>query len=75
MKPRWATACMGPQGWPSGWPPVGVAGTFQRCNEKSVPKDFVTGKTYTTCFAYLMPGGGSIQQVTWPDKPVVWSGH
>jgi hypothetical protein len=63
-------------------------GTFQRCDEKSVPKDFVSGKTYTTCFAYLMPGGGSIQQVTWPDgpvpadgvsvyfdKPVVWSGH
>jgi hypothetical protein len=63
-------------------------GTFQRCDENSVPKDFVNGKTYTTCFAYLIPGGGSIQQVAWPDgpvpadgvspyfeKPVVWSGN
>jgi hypothetical protein len=63
-------------------------GTFQRCNEVSVPKDFANGKTYTTCFAYLIPGGGSIQQVAWPDgpvpadgvspyfeKPVVWSNH
>jgi hypothetical protein len=63
-------------------------GNFQRCNTVSVPKDFVSGKTYTTCFAYLIAGGGSIQQVAWPDgptpadgvspyfdKPVVWSNH
>jgi hypothetical protein len=63
-------------------------GDFPRCDEKSVPAGFVSGKTYTTCFAYLIPGGGSIQQVAWPDgptpadgvskyfdKPVVWSNH
>jgi hypothetical protein len=63
-------------------------GTFKPCDEKSVPANFVHGKTYTTCFTYLVPGGGSIQQVAWPDgpvpadgvspyfdKPVVWSSH
>jgi hypothetical protein len=44
-------------------------GTFTRCNETSVPKRFVAGKTYQSCLAYLMPGGGSIRQVQWGDGP------
>jgi hypothetical protein len=44
-------------------------GTFSRCNETSVPKSFVAGKTYQSCLAYLMPGGGSIRQVQWGDGP------
>ena len=44
-------------------------GTFPRCNETSVPKPFVAGKTYQSCLAYLMPGGGSIRQVQWGDGP------
>ena len=26
------------------------------------PKQFVSGKTYESCLAYLIPGGGSIQR-------------
>ena len=60
-------------------------GTFQRCDDPSPPKSFVSGKSYQSCLAYLIPGGGSIQSVEWNDgpapaddvspyfdKPVVW---
>ncbi len=60
-------------------------GTFQRCNEVSAPKSLVSGKSYSTCMTYLIPGGGSIQSVKWGsgpspandvspyfDKPIVW---
>ena len=62
-------------------------GTFQRCDEVSAPKPFTSGKSYESCFAYLIPGGGSIQKVEWNDgptpangvsvyfdKPIVWAG-
>jgi hypothetical protein len=62
-------------------------GTFQRCDDPSAPKPFVSGKSYEACLTYLMPGGGSIQKVEWKDgpskaddvspyfeKPVVWAG-
>jgi hypothetical protein len=60
-------------------------GTFQRCDDPTPPKSFVKGKSYQSCLAYLIPGGGSIQSVQWDsgpsaandvtpyfDKPVVW---
>jgi hypothetical protein len=60
-------------------------GTFQRCDDPTAPTAFVAGKTYQSCLAYLIPGGGSIQSVQWNDgpapaddvtpyfdKPVVW---
>ena len=60
-------------------------GTFQRCDEVSAPKTLVSGKSYSTCMTYLIPGGGSIQSVKWDsgpspandvspyfDKPIVW---
>jgi hypothetical protein len=60
-------------------------GTFQRCDDPMPPKSFVNGKSYQSCLAYLIPGGGSIQSVEWKDgpspandvtpyfdKPVVW---
>jgi hypothetical protein len=60
-------------------------GTFQRCDDPTPPKSFVTGQSYQACLAYLIPGGGSIQSVQWNDgpspandvsayydKPVVW---
>jgi hypothetical protein len=60
-------------------------GTFQRCDEVSAPKTLVSGKSYTTCMTYLIPGGGSIQSVKWDsgpsaandvsayfDKPITW---
>jgi hypothetical protein len=50
-------------------------------------KPFKDGKSYQGCLTYLMPGGGSIQQVQWNDgpaaadqvtpyfdHPVVWGG-
>ena len=62
-------------------------GTFQRCDEVSAPKPFTSGKSYESCFAYLIAGGGSIQKVEWNDgptpangvsvyfdKPIVWAG-
>jgi hypothetical protein len=62
-------------------------GTFSRCDEVDAPKPFTAGKSYESCFTYLMPGGGSIQKVQWSsgpsaadqvtpyfDKPVVWAG-
>jgi hypothetical protein len=64
-----------------------IGGTFKPCDEADAPKPFSTGKSYETCFVYLMPGGGSIQKVVWDsgpspkggitpyfDKPVVWGG-
>ncbi len=34
----------------------------------------MTGKSYESCFAYLLPGGGSIQSVAWNDGPAPASG-
>lgn len=63
-------------------------GTFARCDDKEPPKPFVNGRSYESCLAYLMPGGGSIQKVQWnsgPAKgddvtpyfehPIVWPGN
>ncbi len=60
-------------------------GTFTRCNDPMPPKSFVSGKSYESCLAYLMPGGGSIQKIQWDsgpaaanevtpyfDRPLVW---
>ena len=60
-------------------------GTFSRCDDPMPPKQFVSGKTYQSCRAYLIPGGGSIQKVQWDngpaaanevtpyfDRPIVW---
>ncbi len=44
-------------------------GTFQRCDDPMPPKSFVNGKSYRSCLAYLIPGGGSIQKVEWNDGP------
>jgi hypothetical protein len=44
-------------------------GDFPRCEEKTMPKPFTDGKSYESCFTYLMPGGGSIQKVQWADGP------
>jgi hypothetical protein len=44
-------------------------GTFQRCDEVSPPKPFTNGKSYSSCLAYLLPGGGSITSVQWDDGP------
>jgi hypothetical protein len=32
-------------------------GTFSRCDDPMPPKQFVSGKTYQSCLAYLIPGG------------------
>ena len=60
-------------------------GTFSRCDDPMPPKQFVSGKTYESCLAYLIPGGGSIQKIQWDngpaaanevtpyfDRPIVW---
>lgn len=60
-------------------------GTFSRCDDPMPPKQFVSGMTYRSCLAYLIPGGGSIQKVQWDngpaaanevtpyfDRPIVW---
>jgi hypothetical protein len=66
-------------------PSITFLGTFDKCDDKDAPKPFASGKSYESCLAYLMPGGGSIQSVQWNsgpakandvtpyfDNPVVW---
>jgi len=48
---------------------VTFLGTFSRCDDPFPPKQFVSGKTYQSCLAYLIPGGGSIQRVQWDNGP------
>jgi hypothetical protein len=61
-------------------------GDFPRCNEVNAPKPFTSGKSYESCFAYLLPSGATIKNVEWNDgptpangvsvyfdKPVVWA--
>jgi hypothetical protein len=61
-------------------------GDFPRCNEVNAPKPFTSGKSYESCFAYLLPSGASIKNVEWNDgptpangvspyfdKPIVWA--
>jgi hypothetical protein len=62
-------------------------GEFERCDDTQVPRPFPNGKSYESCLTYLVPGGGSIDEVHWRsgpsspnevtpyfDDPVVWSG-
>jgi hypothetical protein len=62
-------------------------GDFPKCNEVNAPKPFTSGKSYQSCFAYLLPSGASIKNVEWNDgptpangvsiyfdKPIVWVG-
>ena len=59
-------------------PSVTFIGTFERCEDKDAPKPFTKGKSYESCLTYLVPGGGSIQEVGWSGsdeyaaKPVTW---
>jgi hypothetical protein len=59
-------------------PSVTFIGTFERCDNKEAPAPFGKGKSYESCLAYLMPGGGSIEQVQWSGSdeyavdPVTW---
>jgi len=61
-------------------------GDFPRCNEVNAPKPFTSGKSYESCFAYLLPSGASVKSVEWNDgptpangvsvyfdKPIVWA--
>jgi len=48
---------------------VTFLGTFRRCNDNSVPASFASGKSYTSCLTYLMPGSGSILRMQWGDGP------
>ena len=48
-----------------------IGGDFQRCNDVLPPKPFSRGKTFETCLTYLMPGGGSINEVDWNDGPAM----
>lgn len=53
-------------------------GSFPRCEDKTIPKTLEDGDSYESCFVYLVPGGGSIDQVNWTGStdylsdPVVW---
>jgi len=62
-------------------------GEFPRCDDTQVPRPFSSGKSFESCLTYLVPGGGSIDEVRWGsgpsrknentpyyDKPIVWSG-
>jgi hypothetical protein len=62
-------------------------GTFDRCENADVPRPFTSGTSYDSCLTYLVPGGGSIEEVRWNDgpsrknevtpyfdNPIVWNG-
>jgi hypothetical protein len=62
-------------------------GDFQPCNDALPPKPFSHDKSFDSCLTYLVPGGGSINEVRWNDgpsssdatskyfdNPVVWNG-
>jgi hypothetical protein len=63
-------------------------GNFQPCNDALPPKPFGHDKSFDSCLTYLVPGGGSINEVRWNDgpssadatskyfdNPVVWNGQ
>jgi len=47
-------------------------GTFERCDDKNAPTPFTNGKSYESCLVYLIPGGGSIQQVIGRARTSMW---
>jgi hypothetical protein len=55
-----------------------IIGTFDRCDYAEIPKPFNKGKSYESCLIFLMPGGGSIEEVQWSgadeyfSDPIVW---
>jgi hypothetical protein len=66
---------------------VTFIGEFERCDEEEMPRPFTDGASYEPCLTYLIPGGGSIEEVQWDDgpsepneltpyydAPVVWAG-
>jgi hypothetical protein len=44
-------------------------GDFPPCEDVEPPKPFGRGESYETCLTYLVPGGGSIEEVRWSDGP------
>jgi hypothetical protein len=54
-------------------------GTFDRCDDTEAPTPFANGESYESCLTYLIPGGGSIEQVNWSGSdeyvltPVTWN--
>jgi hypothetical protein len=52
-------------------------GDFPRCDEKLMPKPFATGKSFSTCLTFMVPGG--IKKVAYTgteaynEKPVIWT--
>jgi hypothetical protein len=60
-------------------------GDFPPCEDEQPPKPFAKGKSYESCLTYLVPPGGSLNEVRWKsgppeengvseyfEKPVVW---
>ena len=65
---------------------VTFIGDFPPCEDNDKPKPFSRGESYESCLTYLVPGGGSIEELRWGsgpvdanglseyfDKPIVWS--
>jgi hypothetical protein len=66
---------------------VTFLGEFERCDNADMPRPFTDGDSYETCLTYLVPSGGSIEEVRWDsgpsegteltpyyDDPIVWKG-
>ena len=56
-----------------------IIGDYERCDYAEVPKPFRAGQSYETCLIFLMPGGGSIEEVRWTgaaeyitEEPITW---
>lgn len=46
-----------------------ILGDFEPCEEEERPTPFTNGESYETCLTYLIPGGGSIEEIRWDDGP------
>ena len=45
-------------------------GDFPPCEDNEEPKPFDRDESYESCLTYLVPGGGSIEEVRWGSGPV-----
>jgi hypothetical protein len=48
---------------------VTFIGDFPPCEDEDAPKPFSQGESYESCLTFLVPGGGSIEEVRWGDGP------
>ena len=58
--------------------PSSFNNTFAKCPSTPLPAGFVASKTASLCLVYLVPGGGTLTQMSFRPlqafEPIVWKG-